>query len=240
MKKRATGMKKRLAAAVLAIAVAAGCVFAPGQAMQVKAASKPYMKGANVKWDLKKNKKITYKTKFAGIGMKKQTVKMSNYKIKNSKKKGYKELTFTLTFTRKLNMTEKQVHSLVNSNEFKKTSVVMGGEFFTIVDYNTGKDLVKKNKQKVTVEKTDNWTYSNPKTCRDKDGCYVSLSNAKVKVKVTYPKNYKGLCVGVGGHTSLKETKNDKKFWNGTAAFGKTAYYSKTDKSVAHFMRVTK
>jgi hypothetical protein len=59
-------------------------------------------------------------------------------------------------------------------------------------------------------------------------------------VKVTYPKDYRGLCIGIGGSTALQDTANDTKFWNGKAAFGKTSYYSKKDKSVAHFMRVTK
>lgn len=241
MKKRTAGMKQKLAAAVLAIAVAAGCVFAPGQALQVKAASKAYMKGASVKWDLKKNKTLTYKTKYAGIGMRKQKVKMSDYQIKNAKKKGYKELTFTLNFTTKWNMTAKQVHSIVNSREFRKAGgVVSGGFYYAVVDYDTGKSLEGKNKQKVTVEKVGDWKYSNEKTYRDKDGCWVRMSNAKVKIKVTYPKNYKGLCIGAGGHTTLKNTKNDTKFWKGTVVFGKSSYYSKKDKSVAHFMRVTK
>lgn len=235
---RVTGTKQKLAAAMLAIAVAVGCVFAPGQALPVKAASKAYMKGASVKWDLKKNKNITYKTKFAGIGMKKQTVKMSDYKMKNSKKKGYKELTFTLNFTSKWNMTAEQVHNLIKSNEFKKTNNVGGYHYFAVVDYNTGKNLEKKNKQKVTVER--NWINSKPTTYKDRDGCYVNLVNARVKVKVIYPRTYKGLCIGTGGSTSINDTKNDTKFWNGKAAFGKTTFYSKKDKSVAHFMRVTK
>lgn len=61
-----------------------------------------------------------------------------------------------------------------------------------------------------------------------------------MKVKVTYPKDYKGLCIGIGGSAALQNTANDTKFWKGKAAFGKTSYYSKKDKSVAHFMRVTK
>lgn len=208
----------------------------PGQTLQAQAASKPYMKTANVKWDLKKNKTVTYKTKYVGIGMKNQKAKISDYKIKNSKKKGYKELTFTVKWTRQWKLKNNEIHKMAYSN----IDTSIGGEsYYAVVDYNTGKSLEKKNKQKVTVKQIGKPKYQ-AKYYYDKDGCYVWISNITKKVKVTYPKNYKGLCIGVGGSTSLKNTKNDTKFWNGKVAFKKTSYYSSKDKSVAHFMRVTK
>ena len=68
-------------------------------------AATPVMKKVNVKWDLKNNKTLTYKTRYAGIGMKNQKVKISNMKIKNSTSKpGYKECTLTISFTTKWKM----------------------------------------------------------------------------------------------------------------------------------------
>ena len=102
---------------------------------------------------------------------------------------------------------------------------------------NLWKKTAEKNKKKVVAEYGD-WVYSTPQYYYDAHGCWLGLKNASVKV--TYPKDYRGLCIGIGGSTALQDTANDTKFWNGKAAFGKTSYYSKKDKSVAHFMRVTK
>lgn len=228
-------MWKKLTAVGLAVVIAVGTMFLP---VQVEAASKPYMKTANVKWDLKNNKTITYKTKYAEIGMKSQKAKITGYKIKNSKKKGYKELTFTVKYTCQWNMKPSEVHKMAQVEGAE--GALGGGNYYAVVDYNTGKDLEVKNKQKVTVEQIGDWKYSTPKYYYDNDGCWVRLSNVSVKVKVTYPKTYKGLCIGVGGRTTVKNTKNNTKFWEGKVAFKKTTYYSTKDKSVAHFMRVTK
>ncbi len=236
MKKR-TYAKKRFAALLIAFAAAAGSILAPVHGAQAEAASKAYMKKAYVKWDLKKNKTISYKTKLDKIGTKKSNIKITKYKIKNSKKKGYKELNYTVRayYTP---LTAKNVHKLPSGIY---TAPILNC-YTAVVDYNTGKALTKGNKQKVTV-KYSGWKVptNKRKIYRDSDGCIIEQGlYSEIQVKVTYPKKYKGLCIGVGGHTSVNDTKNDTKFWNGKAVFGKTAYYSKKDKSYAHFMRVTK
>ncbi len=227
--------RKKLTVFLLAVVMTFGGIFLPSR---VEAASKPHMKTVNVKWDLKKNKTVTYKTRYAGLGMVKQKAKITDYKIKNSKKKGYKELTFTVKFTRQWNMSKNQVHKMTNSPEFPIYKV--GGKcFWALVDYDSGKCLAGKNKKKVVAEAGD-WVYSTPKYYRDDHGCWVSFANSSVKVKVTYPKDYKGLCIGIGGYTDLVFSDKDNKFFKGEGVFGETGYYSKKDKSVAHFMRVTK
>ncbi len=227
--------RKRLTVFLLAVVMAFGGIFLPSR---VEAASKPHMKTVNVKWDLKKNKTVTYKTRYAGLGMVKQKAKITYYKIRNSKKKGYKELTFIVEFTGQWNMSKKQVHKTVNSPEFQAIGEIGGRFYYTVLDYGSGKCLEKKNKN-VTVIAAPR-VYPTRKYYRDDDGCWVSLSNSSMIVEVTYPKNYKGLCIGIGGSTELVQTAKDKKFFEGKAVFGKTSYYSKKDKSVAHFMRVTK
>lgn len=228
---------KKIAAFLLMLAIAAGSVFMPAE---VQAAQKGYMKSINAKWDLKPNKTITYKSRFSGIGMFKQNAKITNYKVKNSKINGYKELTFTVKFLRTQKMSGQQVHNCLYSKEYDKYKTIGGDACYAIVDYNTGKSLsVYNNKMDVSVE-SSKWVYSRKKYFRDSHGCWISSSDSTKKVKVTYPKNYKGLCIGLCGSTTVKDSKKNNAFWNGKATFGKTTYYDKKDKSVAHFMRVTK
>lgn len=230
-------MKKRFAVAVLAAVVSAGVMLLPVQAVRVNAASQAYMKKANVKWDLKKNKTITYKTKIDKIGMKKAKIRITKYKIKDSKMKGYKELNYTVR-AEYMPLTSKEVHKLGVSGY----QDIMNN-YTAVVDYDTGKALSKGNKKKVTVT-YGGWKIgsdSTQKRYEDSDGCVViQNSYQEINVKVVYPKNYKGLCIGVGGSTSWKSTENNKKFWNGKTVLGKTTYCSKKNKSVAHFMRVAK
>ncbi len=223
---------------VVAVILAFACLFAMIP-VRTQAATKNYMSKLNVKWDLKKDKTVTYKSVYAGIGMKKQKAKVTDVKIKNSSKKGYKELTFTVKFTLKWNMKAEEVHKLVNSDYARSHKGALGGyRWYTVVDYDTGTNLEGKNSCNVTVSRTQNWKYSKAKKYRDSDGCEAYIKDASIKVKVIYPSSYKGLCIGVGGSTKLGGGKNDAKYWKGSVPFGKTSYVSKKDKAVAHFMRV--
>lgn len=222
---------------VLAMILAFACLFAVIP-VQTQAATKAYMSKLNVKWDLKKDKTVTYKSVYAGIGMKKQKAKITNVKVRDSSKKGYKEMTFTVKYTMKWNMKADEVHAAVNSAYFKKNKSLGGYRWYTVVDYDTGANLEGKNKHDVTVTRTQNWKYSSAKKYYDKDGCWAEIGNASIKVKIVYPASYKGLCIGVGGSTKLGGTKDDAKYWKGSVPFGKTSYFSKKDKTVAHFMRV--
>ena len=226
---------KRVTVFTTMLALALGILATSTQT--VSAASKPEMKKANVKWDLKKKKTVTYKSLYTGVGLKKQKAKISKMKVTTSKTKpGYKECTFTLKCERGWKMTNSEIHEMVK-NRLSDNSV--GGTIYChIVDYNTGKSLFAPNTKGVTVETVKAWTHSKSTTYKDEDGCWVRLHNSTVTFKVTYPSNYKGLCIGLGGITKLSETSKDKKFSNGKVSFNKTSFYSKKDKSVAHFMRV--
>ena len=54
---------------------------------------------------------------------------------------------------------------------------------------------------------------------------------------VTYPEDYKDLCVGVGGYNQIKETKADKKLGKKGYPFGKSSFYKK-GKTNSHWMRI--
>ena len=111
-------------------------------------------------------------------------------------------------------------------------------ELDSIVQTETEKVFSGEVLKNLISETVKAWTHSKSTTYKDEDGCWVRLHNSTVTFKVTYPSNYKGLCIGLGGITKLSETSKDKKFSNGKVSFNKTSFYSKKDKSVAHFMRV--
>lgn len=136
-------------AIVLALALFLTCFTS---VLPVNAASKPDMKKANVKWDLKNNKTIKYKTTWSVLGTKTHTVKMTKYKVKNAKKKGYKQCTFTLTVNRKINPTKDQVMDMWNLWDFYyfdnyDNGPYGGGFWYTVVDYKTGKCLEGEKQQ---------------------------------------------------------------------------------------------
>ena len=89
-------------AIVLAVALILTC-FA--STLPADAASTPDLKKANVKWDLQNNKTVKFKTTWSYLGTKTHTVRMTGYKVSNSRKKGYKQCTFTLTVNRKIKPT---------------------------------------------------------------------------------------------------------------------------------------
>ncbi|MGN0290707.1 MAG: hypothetical protein ACI4C5_02155 [Lachnospiraceae bacterium] len=67
--------------------------------------------------------------------MKSQKAKITGYKIKNSKKKGYKELTFTVKWTAQWNVKSGEVHKIANTDD----TTIGGYHYYAVVDYNIGK-----------------------------------------------------------------------------------------------------
>lgn len=233
--------------------------------MPVNAASKPDLKKANVKWDLRNNKELKFKTKWSIIGVKKHTVKMTNFKITNAKKKGYKKCTFTLTYKLKINPTKKQVRemaALMSEPNIDGEYSFGGNYYFTVVDYKTGKSLERKNDKNVKVT-SSGWKYSDYHKMTTKDGSWIRYAKkATVNVTIVYPKKYKNLAIGVGGHTDAPSyyseinsgggdgigvasasgyitNPNANKYWKGKRTFSEEKLlWSKKDSSFAHFMRV--
>lgn len=200
----------------------------------VNAAGKADMEKANVKWDLKNNKKLTYKQYWYSMGVKKHTVKMTNFKIRNAKKKGFKECTFTLTYKMKVNPTRDQILKMGRRCDQGKLFTQWG---FCVVDYQTGKSLEQKNDKGVkTTWKIKSYNYAK---LYGTNGSWIRYPQKQVfKVKITYPKDYKDLTIGVVGSTKANLRTADA-HWAGKLPFSKaTALYSKKDKAFAHFMRV--
>lgn len=228
---------KRVKAVMLVCALVLGILYAPGQAGFAKAASKPHMKSLKINWDLQKNKTIPFTTVIAGVGKKTFGAKISNYKITNAKN-GYKKLTFTVTYTNIWKPTKEEVHKAANSVYVLENDSVGAGYYCAVVDYNTGYSLGPDNDLGVTVH-AGGWKTLNSRTYKDDHGCWVEFYKTRIKMTVIYPKDYKGLCIGVGGYNQLGDSGADNLFWMGKKPFGKSNYYKK-GKASSHFMRVTK
>lgn len=224
-------MKRRLS---LLMILAVFLSFTMATTIEVNAASKPDLKKANVKWDLKNNKKLTYKQYWYSMGVKKHTVKMTKFKVKNASKPGYKQCTFTVTFNINVKPSKKQI---------TKMGIRAGdGKDYTnwgvcVVDYKTGMSLEVENDKDVTSTcKTKHYKQTKLKGI---DGAWIRYPKKTVmKVKIIYPKDYKDLAIGVVGSSNAKIS-SAAKFWDGKIPFSKAkSLYSKKDKGFAHFMRV--
>ncbi|WP_217952671.1 hypothetical protein [Adlercreutzia caecimuris] len=238
-------MLKKSACLLTAVALSATMVALPAAAEETHAAEKPYMKTLKLKWDLKKNKAVKSKEKIKYVGTKTVKVTVKNLKT-TTLKNGKKKTTFTLVYTRdKRNFkpSKKQIHKIVNS----RYESWAGGFAYALVDYETGIDLEKDaaaaKELGVKVKATD-VKWAKAKKHKDQHGCWASLSTkGTAKVTVTYPAEYKGLCLGVWANNYIAEdlsynsTLANERFWNGEKPFGKTTYYKK-GKTNSHWMRI--
>lgn len=205
-------MERRISKRIAIVLALAVFLTSFAFAAPVDAVSTPDMKKANVKWDLKNNKTLKFKTKWTAMGAQTHKVKMTKFKIKKAKKKGYKQCTFTLTYKRSISPTDEQVEKMaMMSSDLKdlglssEGSSFGGGFYFAVVDYKTGKSLQAKNSKKVKVTSSD-WQYSDYVQLTSQDGMWIRYPRkATVKVKIVYPKKYKNLAIGVGGYTLAPE-----------------------------------
>ncbi len=234
MKNRFSGkMMRRMLLGLLLV-----CLVTAANANTASAATTKYMKKLKgISWDLKAGKKVIYQSNISGIGMHDQKAKITNWKITDGEE-GYKKLTFKVTFDHRWSVSKSQVHTIGNSSLTSKTGDIGALAGYWIVDYNTGTNLELENNEYGVTVSDSGWTTKNTKYYRDSHGCYVYLSVNTTKVTIVYPENYKGLTIGICGSTKLKMTRGDKKFIAGKVPFGKTSYYAKKNKKVAHFMRV--
>lgn len=249
-----TAMGRKIAQRLFALALVGTIAVSPFQAVNTNAAgfrddqigtqatmTKNMMKEWGVNFDLQPNKTFTYDSIYEAIGTKKQSVKISNYRIVDATVNGddeYNKLTFTVNFDRGVKLTDAEINKILDQN----ASFNAGNCFVNVVDYKTGKSLEapekqgKKSNYYVTVKK--DWKIKSYNNYSTKDGYKFSTTNQEVKVTVTYPKRYKRICIGVGGYTKFNPTTADKNFSKGTVLFKDTSMYSKTNKNIAHFMRV--
>lgn len=230
--------KQRKSLFALLLAVIYMCGAVPVQAQ----AQKPYMKKLNVSWDLESGKNVVYQTYWAGVGYKEGIVALKNYEVTDAEEEGYQRLTFQVVFQeRKGGFTPKEVHKLLQSDQYDKYEDTGGYLNVTLVDYTTGRCLESTpNSRNVTAEISDGIQTGEIKY-KDSDGCSLICYKKTVwKAAVTYPKDYKGLCIVVGGaNQNVFDSDFDYEgYYDGDVKFGKSVFYSMINKKVAHVMRV--
>lgn len=213
------------------------------QAVLVRAEeNRPYMKRLNVSWDLKPDKKIMFQSYWAGVGYKDAAVTLKNYKITDAEEDGYKKLTFSIVVEDVKNgFRPKEVHKLLESDEWEKYEDTGGYYNITLVDYTTGRCLENAtNNRNVTAEISDAKQIGEIRY-KDDDGCSLTCYKKTVwKAAVTYPQDYQGLCIVAGGaNKNIFQYDFDyDAYYAGNIKFGKSVFYSSLNKKVAHAMRV--
>ena len=221
----ATVWKKSVAFLVAAVVALGMMGVVPGTAPEAHAASKPHMKAIKVKWDLKKNKTVKLKTAWPGFDYQDMKITIKNYKVKKAKKKGYKQVSFTVVQTQNFAPTKKMMNA---ASKFEYVPSTLWGCWNTaVVDYSTGKCLEAKNNKHVTV-KYGKVKRTGVKKYTSKSGFWLKIpKRATQKVTITYPASYKGLCFGVFGESDILggDMLAKNLFWKGKRAFGKTPYY---------------
>ncbi len=219
-------MKKKLL--VLSIVIMLFNLILPTMEIQ---ASTPYMKKLNVKFDLEENTWTTIRTNWAGDVWIKSRVMIKNIKMKNSKKNGYKQLTCDILFER-VKPSKSQVKKILHSKYFKKYEDIGTGEcHWWIYDYYTGDDGLKENNVKIEQK----WTYGKAYKNKDSDGCWFKSCDYKCKLVITYPINYKNLCIGISGNGSYKYVSQNN--YEDDYDLKKHPVY-KRDRKYIHFMRI--
>lgn len=225
---------KKIAAGLLLFVFTVCALQVPAEAAQVNAASKNYMKNLKgVKWDLKKGKKVTVKTMFFGVGLKDESWKITNLKIKDSKMEGYKEMTFSFIAKTEYQPDEEEVDDLTDN--ISNDGYLCNSSRFSFVDYSTGLRADRAKGFDVTV--TSKWSTLKKKQYQGTHENVANLYDNQCDVKVIFPKDYDGLCLGVMGSPLRVDNSMDEKYLEGKVPFGKTSYYKKA-KNNTHWIRI--
>ena len=249
---------KKIVCLFLAVFLCLSTVIVPQAAVSFP------MKKTKVKWDLKPNKKIRVKSIYLGVGMKPVDITITNFKKKTKGSK--KTVSFDILFDNQCYQPSKsQVHKMIRKMNYEDADFVGGVAFCFVLDYKNGRnldweepdeywewdpeddyydeeedfdDLVEEARDNPNVKVTRKLKkrYGN-KTYRDNDGCYVWLTKEIYHITIKYPKNYKNLCIGVGGPSYFYDNTTDEKWMYGVAPFGHMRDYKKNPRNW-HFMRI--
>lgn len=234
---RTMNMKRRGICLVMVMILLAGALSMMG-APKAAAAEKKRMDSLKLNWDLKEGK--TYiascNDKLTLLGDSKIGFTLTKLK-KETLKNGRKKVSFIITYNRpNYKLSSQDIHN--NTNYGTSVNVkVLSEDYFTVVDKATGLSLEGENDFGVKVKNSGWKKYGQYPKQYDNDGCWIYYNKySAVKVAITYPADYKDLCVGVGNflHAEKWADKNDA-FWAGKKSFDKTTYY-KWFKDDVHFI----
>lgn len=223
-------MKKRLTGLLLTAVMLLLCVFAPLKQDKITEAKTAYMKSSGVKWDLKEGNWVKIRSNFAGNVWVDREATIKNLKIKDAKKEGYKKLTCTV-FIKKENPSLDQISKIVKSKFSKKNGHICSDEHHGVYDgystsyismnsyvesalawvcdYNTGAALDDDNEFDVDCKcellRGSSKDIYVPSSFTGGSDYNWPAYDLKYKFTIVYPKDYKGLCIGVSGNGSYKK-----------------------------------
>lgn len=200
--------------------------------IKVSAKEQPYLKTANLRWNLKPNKTISFQTYYDGYGFIKVKAKVKDFIVTDAEEDGFKKATFKIEYKiPKLKISKEKASELKeNHHGFLY--------MWTILDYNTGISLETENDLGVNIsyskwlESAEEYSYPS----KEEDNPLILKKSIMKKVEVTYPKNFKRLCLMVGGSTD--PTYDGNQFWNGDTPLKDTPFYDKKRKDLSSFMRI--
>lgn len=189
---------------------------------------------SGINWDLRMDQNITFQSYYSGIGVKNQKVKITNYSERDSSKPGYKEIFFTIYFDARCKLSDTEIDKLAALRVANKDWTYF---YYAIVDYNTGESLENDNNRYNVKVLSKGWKTVNIKYYKNSKN-WTYLTRQAVRVGIRYPKNYNGLCIGVGGTTKVYKPSLSSDFINGEIPFGKVSGSRHSTRKVAHFMRI--
>lgn len=228
---------RRKVLSLLLVVLVAVTMLMPAGAAQ--AAQKDYMKKLGVQFDLKPNQWMPVDAYLNGVGIfQGWNVQVKNIKFAKASKKGYKKCTLTFAFDKNARLSQSQVHAVTNAAHYVEFYFIT---YFTVVDYNTGMSLEYDNDFDVTV-KSGGFKVLRENKDTDSHGCWATHPTDYVNVAITYPSDYKGLCVGIGAatKTGVYNLNLSDKYYKGKIPFAKSGLYSKANLNTSHFLRLTK
>ncbi len=233
--------------------------FAPAKMQDVR-----NLKERGVNFDLVNGKTYTIKSYLTGYGTFEHNAKIAGLKV-TSAEPGFKKATFTMALKPKKMLNNVQAKKIINA--FKKSYYYQGGASgnkrevvwtywmrgalgFGLVDYKTGKNLEDPN-NKAGIKMSAKTSYGKIKKYATKDGSWSfnQIDWIKVKVSIIFPKDYRDLCLYLGGDTfpRIKRTKYDENFMGKyfkyagknpyTARWWQTSFYKKANDNF-HFFRI--
>lgn len=221
---------------LLVMMLLAGALSVMGGASKASAAEKKLMDKLKINWDLKEGKTYTAvcNDKLTSVDGNKLGFTLTNLK-KEDLKNGRKKVSFSINFSQpNYKFSNQKIHNMANYGDDIK---VFGDNYFTVIDKATGLSLEGDNDLGVKVANSGWKNYGQYEKQYDNDGCSsLCWKNTAVKVVITYPADYKDLCVGVGNTISTPKWKDkNAAFWDGKKSFDKTTMY-KLFNDDAHFI----
>jgi hypothetical protein len=230
-------LKEKLISSLLVMALLIGMMSSPVQAET----SENSLENLNISWNLKNNKAVSFKDVIGKSTQKGKsisdstlikigTVTMTDYKVTDSDKEGYKKLSFKIVFKLSPKLSKKTVDKMFYYNHYKSTDP-LGDLSVVLADYETGEDLSASSVESDVSVSYGEFKTSGARKYSGSGGREISIAK-KIWVKVTaeYPEIYENLCILAGG------TSNHSKKTN--SLIKNTNLYSKKDKLVCHGFRV--